>query len=154
MPKRETPSPLRQNRQPHSHLGRRRWILRGSPIPLAQLAVWACAWLPPSFRSNRSALCLWCPPNHSLPRCPVQCVARSMWHQQTHAQSLAGSMGTGPGAPEPPAPLGGMGVVFPLMLLWPWPGTARGLKLRQFGGPRLVLVLGTTASSPKPPPTA
>lgn len=41
-----------------------------------------------------------------------------------------------------------------MMLLLPWPGTARGLKFRAFGGPRPVLGLGTTASSLKPPPIA
>lgn len=163
MPKRAAPSPLRQNRRSRSHPGHRRWSPRGRsvqraatrvPVLLAQPVVWACAWLPAWFRSNRSALCLWCPPNHNLPRCLVRCVARSTWHLQTHARGLAGLMGLlgkGLGGPEPPVPLGGMGAVFLLMLLWPWPGTARGLRLREFGGPRPVRGVGTTASSPEPP---
>lgn len=163
MPKRAVPRPPRPSRQYRSHPGQRRWSLRGSsvqktaicaPVLPAQLVVWACAWLPPWFRSNRSALCLWCPPNHNLPRCLVQCVARSTWHLQTHARGLAGLtglLGKGLGGPEPPVLLGGMGAVFLLMLLWPWPGTARGLRLREFGGPRPVLGVGTTASSPEPP---
>lgn len=166
MPKRATSGPLRQSRQLHRHFGQRRWSLRGSPVqrtavpacvPWAWPAVWACAWLPPWFRSNRYALCQWCPLSHSLPRCPAQCVARSMWHLQVHVRDPAGLMGLlgrGPGGPEPPAPLGGMGVASLSMLLWLWPGTARELRPREFGGPRPVLGARTTASSPEPPPVA
>lgn len=164
MPARAIPHALRPNRQPQSRPSQRRRSLRGSPVQTAaacarvlwaQLAEWACAWLPPWFRSSRSALCLWCRPNRNLPRCLVRCVARSTWHLQTHARGLVGLMGLpgkGLGGPEPPVPPGGMGAVFLLMLLWPWPGNARGLRLRAFGGPRPVLGVGTTASPPEPPP--
>lgn len=166
MPKRAVPRPLRPNRQPHSTPGQRRWSLRGSPaqraairapVPSARLAVWACAWPPPWFRSNRSALCRWCPLSHNLPRCPVSCVARSTWHQQTPAQGPAGWMGLlgkGLGGPRPRGPLGGTGAVFPLMLLWPWPGTASEPRRWGCGGPKPAPGVRTAASSPEPPPVA
>jgi hypothetical protein len=50
-----------------------------------------------------------------------------------------GLLGKGLGVLELPDPLGGMGAVFPLMLLWPWLENAKGLRLREFGGPRPVL---------------
>lgn len=130
MPKRATPSPLRQNRQPHSHLGQRRWILRGSPIPLAQLVVRGMRLASTLVQVQQVRSVPVVPPKPQLAKMPRQCVARST-HQQTHAQNLAGSDGDSPGAPRASRSSWRNGVVFPLMLLWPWPGTARGLKLRQ-----------------------
>lgn len=60
-------------------------------------------------------------------------------------------LGKGLGHPELPAPLGGMGTVFPLMVL---ARDRRRTEARGVRRPRPALGVRTTASSPEPPPVA